>query len=100
MISTGCTVENSFKFPYEKSDVAALLVTYKCEDKIVVEKELSDCIIKEGRVYVKLSQEDTLAFPDNTLVKVQIRGRLKSGAVIKCKVINAYSDEVLNRKVI
>ncbi len=100
MISTGCTMEHSFKFPHREEDVSTVLITYKCEDKIIIDKTLKDCLFKEGRIYVSVTQEEALEFPDNTLVKIQIRSTLKNGATIKSDVINEYSDELLDRRVI
>lgn len=42
MISTGCTMEHSFKFPHREEDVSTVLITYKCEDKIIIDKTLKD----------------------------------------------------------
>lgn len=101
MIPAGCTCENSFLVPHPKEEIDVLLITYVQKDEIRLEKELDDCTFKDGRAYVSLSQEDTLKFDENDgFIKVQIRIKLKNGAVTKCDVIETYTDEVLNKKVI
>ena len=100
MIPKGCTCENSFSFPYEKEEVESLHIAYKENDAMILEKRLEDCVFKDGKIYVALSQEDTLKFTDNEYIKIQIKAKLKDGAVTKSNVIETYTDEVLYNGVI
>ena len=95
MIPKGCTCENSFLFPYKQEEVAKLCITYKEDDVIKLQKNLEDCTFKDGKIYVGLSQEDTLKFTDNAFIKIQIRVRLKDGACTKSNAMETYTDDVV-----
>ena len=95
MIPRGCTCENSFLFPFDEKEVATLCITYKEDEVIKLQKHLEDCIFKDGRIYVLLSQEDTLKFNNNAFIKIQIRAKLTDGAATKSNVMETYTDEVV-----
>lgn len=100
MIPKGCTCENSFLFPYKQEDIAKLRIDYKEDDVIKLQKNLDDCTFKDGKIYISLSQEDTLKFTDNAFIKIQIRVRLKDGATTKSNVMETYTDDVVYNGVI
>jgi hypothetical protein len=100
LIAKGCTCDNSFSIPYEKEEVAAIVITYRQKGVTKVEKTLADCTFSEGQVHVSLTQEDTLKFEDESVVQMQIRVRLKSGLVTKSRVMETYTDTVLNGEVV
>lgn len=100
MIPKGCTCENSFSVPFLEENVACLRITYKQNGVIKIEKNLEDCTFKNGKVYVALTQEDTLKLDDKGIIKIQIRGRLEDGAATKSNIIETYTDEVLCNEVI
>ena len=100
MIAKGCTCKNSFLFPFAESDVVVIYITYQQNGKIVIEKELEDCTFLDGRVYVTLTQEDTVKFDNDAIVRIQIRTRLKDGLVSKTKIFETYTDELLKDEVI
>ena len=100
MIPKGCTCENSFLFPFNEKDVESICITYKENEVIRLQKHLEHCIFKNGRIYVALSQEDTLTFGDNAFIKIQIRAKLKDGAATKSNIMETYTDEIIYNEVI
>lgn len=100
MIAKGCTCKNSFPIPYEKEEIATLFITYQQDKETVIEKSITDCTFEDGMVSVYLSQEETLSFEDDVIIKVQIRGRLNNGAATKSKIMETYTDYVLKKEVI
>ena len=100
MIHKGCTCTDTFNFPYPRSEVATLFITYSEEEEVIVEKTVDDCDFLEGKISVKLSQEETLRFGDNACVETQIRGRLIDNTAIKSKIVKVYTDRVLKKDVI
>ena len=97
MIPVGCTCKNSFPFPYKKEEVASLYITYQENGKTILEKSLEECSFSDGKISVHLTQEDSLKFCENALIKIQIRSRLTNGAVIKSVVMSSHTDEILKR---
>lgn len=100
LIPKGCTLTNTFTFPFLKEDVSALYITYSQNGKEVVEKNLNDCEFVDNRIHVLLSQEETLRFDENLRISVQIRVRLNDGTVTKSEIIRAYADPILKEGVI
>lgn len=100
LIPKGCTCKNGFKFPYRKEDVSAMYVTYQQNRITKVEKDLSECTIEDGKVFVNLSQEQTLSFEELVPIKMQIRVRLKDGTATKSRIMETYTDDVLKGGVI
>lgn len=95
MIPKGCTCENSFSISFAEEQIDSLRITYKQNKVIKVEKNLKDCTFKDGKVYVALTQEDTLNFEDGEIIRIQIKVKLKTGCVTKSNIIETYTDEVL-----
>ena len=100
MIPKGCTCKNIFSCPYVISDIKGLFITYQQKGEIILEKKLSDCSFFPGKVSVMLSQEDTLKFYDDEIVKIQIRIKLQNDVFVKSKIIETYTDIVLKNEVI
>ena len=100
MISKGCTCKHTFAIPFTENQISAIFITYQQDQVTKIEKELSDCEFADGTVSVKLSQEDTLKFDDNAIIKIQIRVKLISGAVTKSEIIETFTDDVLKDGVI
>ena len=100
MIAKGCTCEHSFTIPYAQSDIAAIVITYQQKGATKVEKSIDDCTFTDGKIHVKLTQEDTLKFDDDAIIKAQIRIRLHNGFATKSNIVETYTDSVLNNGVI
>ena len=100
MIYKGCNCRCIFPFPYPRSEVSTLYVTFQEKGETVVEKELADCDFLEEKIAVKLSQEETLRFGNNVTVKIQIRGKLIDNTAIKSNIMQTYTDKVLKDGVI
>lgn len=63
-----------------------LYITFKQNDKVIFEKKLSDCMVKENLIICKLTQEDTLKLkptlnPNGSKdwLYIQVRYRLIEG---------------------
>ena len=100
MIAKGCTCRNTFSIPYAKSEIAAIFITYHQRGVTKVEKTIDDCTFTDGKAQVDLSQEDTLKFDDDAIIKIQIRIRLNNGIVTKSQIVETYTDNVLKDGVI
>ena len=100
MIHKGCTSVESFKFPFDASDVKSIFITFKENGETIIEKTLDDCTFGEGVVSVKISQEDSLKFSDNAIVQVQIRVKLTNDETTKSNIMETYTDNILKDGVI
>lgn len=100
MIEKGCTCINTFQFPFAENEVEAIRITYWQGNKVLFNKELSDCTFSDGEVSVQLNQEDTLMFNSLQIIKIQLKVRFVGGAVSKSNIIETITDEVLCCEVI
>lgn len=100
-ISSGCTVTNTFSLPCGEEDIAVLYITYQQNDITVLEKTKEDCNFEGTTAIVRLSQEDTLKFPqEDGQIRIQLRLRTVEGTAMKSTVLTASPDELLKPGVI
>ncbi len=100
VIAKGCTVKNTFTFPYKAENIENIYVTYCQSAKCVFEKEACDCSIEDGKVTIHLSQEETLKFDTSKTIHIQMRVKFKNGSATKSNIIEASTDRVLKKEVI
>ena len=68
----GTTPTFRFIFKQDIGKITKAVATFACNRKIIFEKELSDMVSDGNTLSLKLSQEETLLFPQNTFIEVQI----------------------------
>lgn len=97
----GTTPTHYFDIPIGKGGIKNIKVTYKQDDRIVVEKGIDDVEIIDNQVKVTLSQQETLRFMPGIKAKVNIRVLSVSGKTlgnersIIIKVKDGNNNEVL-----
>lgn len=91
MFYPGETDRHTFDLPFAASDISSVLVSYKQKGRVLVEKSTTEAEAIEtmvARVYVDLSQADTLKFEDNEDISIQVNvtgsngGRLTSTPIV------------------
>lgn len=100
MISRGCTIENTFSFPFLREHIDKLYITYQQCNRTIIEKELKDCEFRDGIIAVGLSQEETLKCKTGLPISIQIRLKLIDGNATKSNIIKTTADAVLKDGVI
>lgn len=96
----GTTPTHVFTLPFDCSLIKAIKITYAQNDKVVLCKRDSDCVLAGSTVQTTLSQEDTFLFDCKKLVEIQIRCLTHGGEVHKSEPIivtvgKCLDDEVL-----
>lgn len=89
MIAPGTTPTHVFSSPVGEGIIKELQVTYSQNDKILVQKKLSDAEFFESEFAVRLTQEETLRFIPDNLVQIQVRILTDSGEAFASNTINA-----------
>lgn len=87
----GGTHLHSFLIPFNFEEIQDIYITYSQQGKVILTKATDDCVYNETNkcVQTHLSQADTLSFlkpgmnalPDESLVLIQIRLKLKDNVV-------------------
>lgn len=100
MIGKGCTCINTFTLPFVQKDVKAICISYAQNKKVLFEKKLEDCTFSDGKVSVRLTQEDTLKFDSFKIIQIQLKVKLNGDVVVKSKIIETITDDILCEGVI
>jgi hypothetical protein len=98
VMTPGATPTHFFNLPISTDEVAALRITYEESGKTVLQKEMEDCELKDKQIIVKLSQEDTLKFGSNVIVRMQVKVRTTGGDVLVSEVIKKSTNIVLDKE--
>ena len=95
----GTTPRHIFILPNNTNEYSNMLITYRQNNCIKLEKQLSDLTVEEDRVWVRLTQEETFAFEEDKLfieLKVLTNdGRALSSATYSVPVISSLTNKVL-----
>ena len=69
----GTTPTHIFNVPIDTSEIKEVKINYSQNDELVLSKRLADCKIEDGKIIVKLTQEDTFLFKCSSSVSIQLR---------------------------
>lgn len=81
IIAQGSTPTQHFPLPFDTSLIEKVSVTYSQNGKTIVTKKTEDCYFDGYCLFVRLNQEDTLAFVPNFVVEAQAKVKLINGDV-------------------
>lgn len=96
----GTTPTLLFKFSVDLDLIIDWRICFYQQGKENLIKTAKDCIIDENNViYVKLSQEETLAFDEKKILKIQVKALTKDNNVIPSQIVKNYVCEILDKAV-
>lgn len=91
------TPTHTFKLPFEANTIDKLILTYKQNGRIVLEKNKEDVTLIDNKIVVVLTQEETKLFePQKAFVQLRVKA---DDAVMASKAIVFYVSDVLNDEV-
>lgn len=96
----GTTPTLEFNLPFDTSVLDVAYISISQDDNVVIEKQLSDCVVGETTLTVKLTQEDTLKLEARDKVEIQIRVRTKEGEALASNIKTTYAAKILKDGVI
>ena len=95
------TPKQIFDLPFDYEQfVEKINITYKQKDDIIIEKTEADVQHEGNSVFFTFSQEETNKFVGDSVVKIQIKIKDKSGDVLISDIFEKLVYEVLNDKVL
>lgn len=102
MIPRGTTPTNTFVSCTDLSDavIVAAYFTYSQNDEVIFEKTLPDITIDKKRIFVKLTQQETLLLDDDEEVEIQAAIKFEDGSVIRSKVVRTDVGMILKDEAI
>lgn len=96
----GTTPTIEFEFPYTIDFVKNLRVSFAQNGAVKVEKTKDDVELVENRVVVKLSQEDTLSFSEESVVKIQLKVLTTENDVLATEEYSVMVRDILNEEIL
>lgn len=95
----GTTPTHTFTFPFDVSIVKDLSIVYQQNGENIIKKKLSDCKVEEQSVSITLSQEETLMFNLESIVRVQVKVLTQGNDVLVSDIISRRAYECLDKEV-
>ena len=101
IVVRGTTPEHEFDVPYSLEMIKDVRVTYAQGKKTVFTKKLYNCRIENGKVYIALTQEETLMFVPNKPLEIELKILLFNNKVvvseepILLRVVDTLNEEVM-----
>lgn len=95
------TSTQSFKFPYDVSQMAEIQITYAQHGDIVLEKHIDDLTFSEDGTSVSfdISQREANLF-DRGVVEIQARLLSSDGKSVPSKIVTLTVNEVLHDNIL
>ena len=95
MIYRGTTPTLKFMLPFNPAIFTHFYITFSQDNKIVLEKTITDCIFTENSATIHLTQRDTLGFNAELKVAIQIRCKDQAGEAYASVPIVTSIKEIL-----
>lgn len=96
----GTTPTLKFTIPFDTDLLEEAFVTMVQNDKIIVEKRLSDCTVDKRKLSVRLTQEETLQLDCECNTEIQVRAKTKAGEVLASNIFVVNPERILKDGVI
>lgn len=96
----GTTTTHRYFIDLPTDKIKRVRIIYEQSSKTILTKTEEDCEIEDGKITVKLSQEETFMFKDNATVRIQIRLLLDSGESLASNIIFETPDKCLSDEVL
>ena len=96
----GSTPIHEFTIPFDVSFIKEFKVTYKQDGEVVLEKYLKDFEIKERVLSVRLTQEETFLFDENSNIQVQGRVLTTDNNALTSDIVIITAMRCLDREVL
>jgi len=78
----GTTPTLIFNVDIDLTSAEEFFITFKQDERTIVEKTKSECDIETDKITMYLTQEDILAFSTASRIRVQIRARFGNGDAV------------------
>lgn len=96
----GTTPTHNFRTSFDTTLIESLKIVYKQGDDIVLTKNAEDCTISRGVISTTLTQEETLSFNYDEVVRIQVRILTKDKKSLVSDIIMRTVEECLDGKVL
>lgn len=99
-IGRGTTPTNYFDVDVDLTDAVTIFITYQQSGITVVEKSIDDIEVTPERLFVNLTQRETLRFAQVGKIKMQIRAGFADDSRLISNIMTAPVEKILKEGVI
>ena len=96
----GTTPTHTFSLDFSAELIAALRVTYAQDGEIILSKTESDVEVSGNEISVRLTQEETLKFNEESDVEIQLKILSTSGDVLASPVYTVHPLRIIDEEVL
>lgn len=102
IVIRGTTPKHDFDLPYSKDLIRDLRITYGQNKKALFTKTINECEFEEGKVSVRLAQEETYLLNPNKKLFIEIRIKLFNDEIVSTedpiilRVLDTMDEEVMD----
>ena len=96
----GATPKHTFTLPFDPKTLKEAKITYTQDNRVILEKYLSDCTIEGNNLIVTLTQEDTFLFVAQSIIEIQARVLTLGGEASTSDVHTIRAERCLDREVL
>lgn len=96
----GTTPTHTFTLPISVELIKTVEITYAQGGKIVLQKGNADVEMKDKKVILHLTQEDTFALEAAQLINVQLRPLMADGSVPETPIFTMHISKSLSKEVL
>lgn len=96
----GTTPTLEFELPFETSLLSTAYITLAQNQKVVLEKGLTDCNCGKRVLSVRLKQEDTLKLQCDCKTEIQVRAKTLEGDSLASDIFVVDTERILKDGVI
>lgn len=96
----GTTPTHYFTLPFDVSLVANARIVYSQNEKVILRKNLSDCVCEGKTISCQLSQKETFLFVSKRSVQIQLRVRTTNNEVLNSNIETVPCEMCLDNEVL
>lgn len=96
----GTTPKLEFEIPFPTDAIKGIFVSFQQNGKVVIEKAIHECEVKDNQIGCQLTQEDTLKLQSGEAVKIQLRVLTNHDEALASNIISLRVEEILKDGVI
>lgn len=99
-IREGTTPIHSFEVEIDTSLIKEVKIIYSQRGKEILVKRTEDCVIEDGEITTRFTQDDTFLFGADTFVSIQLRVLTTGGDALRSDTIMVGVDKCLDDEVL
>lgn len=99
-MTRGTTPTHTYSLPFDVENVAKAHIIYAQRGEVKITKTEADCVMEGNIIQVRLTQEETLCFDENSCVDIQVRVLTPDGDALASRIMHILPGALLENEVL